>query len=114
MIVMKPWHFSLSTDWNSCGSLLHVFKPTGPVELDVNILQSDPGCRVVVVDLGSVFKTREGDAVYRLEKADVMERNKWEMLIAMEFSSGLKGTVKTGAYRVTTKAKYKMKRNVAG
>lgn len=83
----------------------------GPVELDVNILQSDPGCRVVVVDLGSVFKTREGDAVYRLEKADVMERNKWEMLIAMEFSSGLKGTVKTGAYRVTTKAKYKIKRN---
>jgi len=59
-----------------------------------------------------VYKTREGDAVYRLEKADVMERNKWEMLIAMEFSSGLKGTVKTGAFRVTTKAKYKMKRNV--
>ena len=95
-------------------SLLHVFKPTGPVELDVNILQSDPGCRVVVVDLGSVFKTREGDAVYRLEKADVMERNKWEMLIAMEFSSGLKGIINSGAFRVTTKAKYKMKRNVGG
>ena len=93
---------------------IHVFEPTGPVELDVNILQSEPRCRVVVVDLGSVFKTREGDAVYRLEKADVMERNKWEMLIAMEFSSGLKGTVKSEAFRVTTKAKYKMKRNDGG
>jgi len=59
-----------------------------------------------------VFKTREGDAVYRLEKADVMERNKWEMLIAMEFRSGLKGIVKTGAFRVTTKVKYKIKKNV--
>ena len=94
--------------------MILVFEPTGPVELDVNILQSDPRCRVVVVDLGSVFKTREGDAVYRLEKADIMERNKWEMLIAMEFSSGLKGTINSGAFRVTTKAKYKMKSNVGG
>ena len=43
-----------------------------------------------------------------------MERNKWEMLIAMEFSSGLKGIINLGAFRVTTKAKYKMKRNVGG
>jgi len=57
-----------------------------------------------------VFKTRGDDEVYRLEKADVMERNKWEMLIAMEFSSGLKGNVKSEAFRVTTKAKYKVKR----
>ena len=61
-----------------------------------------------------MFKTREGDEVYRLEKADVVERNKWEMIIVMEFSSGLKGTVKTGAFRVTTKAKYKVKKNVEG
>ena len=94
--------------------MLHVFDPTGPVELDVNIRQSDPRCRGVVVDLGSVFKTREGDAVYRLEKADVMERNKWEMLIALEFSSGLKGIINSGAFRVTTKAKNKLKRSVRG
>ena len=61
-----------------------------------------------------MFKTREGDAVYRLEKADVMERNKWEMLIALEFSSGLKGIINSGAFRVPTKAKNKMKRNVGG
>ncbi|XP_078376309.1 uncharacterized protein LOC144659684 isoform X2 [Oculina patagonica] len=82
----------------------------GPVELDVNIVQSDPRCRVVTVDLGSVCKTREGDPVYWLEKAEVMQRNKWEMIIAMEFSSGLKGSVKSEAFRVTTKASYKMKR----
>ncbi|KAL9987265.1 hypothetical protein ACROYT_G001543 [Oculina patagonica] len=83
----------------------------GPVELDVNTLQSDQRCRVVTVDLGSVYKTQEGDPVYWLEKAEVMQRNKWEMIIAMEFSSGLKGSVKSEAFRVTTKASYKMRRN---
>jgi len=83
----------------------------GPVELEVKTLQSDARCRVVIVDLGSVYKTQEGDPVYWLEKAEVMQRNKWEMVIAMEFSSGLKGCVKSDAFRVTTKASYKMKRN---
>ena len=63
------------------------------------------------MDLGSVYKTQEGDPVYWLEKAEVMQRNKWEMVIAMEFSSGLKGTVTSEAFRVTTKASYKMRRN---
>jgi len=83
----------------------------GPVELEVKTLQSDARFRVVIVDLGSVYKTQEGDPVYWLEKAEVMQRNKWEMVIAMEFSSGLKGSVKSEAFRVTTKASYKMKRN---
>ena len=90
---------------------MHFFEPLGPVELEVNTVQSDPRCRVVTVDLGSVYNTREGNPVYCLEKADVMQRNKWEMVIAMEFSSGLKGTVKSEAFRVTTKASYKMRRN---
>jgi len=83
----------------------------GPVELEVKTLQSDARCRVVIVDLGSVYKTQEGDPVYWLEKAEVMQRNKWEMVIAMEFSSGFKGTVTSEAFRVTTKASYKMRRN---
>lgn len=83
----------------------------GPVELDVNILQNDLRCRVVSVDLGSVYKTQEGDPVYWLEKAEVMQRNIWEMVVAMEFSSGLKGTVTSEAFRVTTKASYKMRRS---
>ena len=58
-----------------------------------------------------MYKTQEGDPVYWLEKAEVMQRNKWEMVIAMEFSSGLKGSVKSEPFRVTTKASYKMKRN---
>lgn len=58
-----------------------------------------------------MYKTQEGDPVYWLEKAEVMQRNKWEMVIVMEFSSGLKGSVKSEAFRVTTKASYKMIRN---
>ena len=92
-------------------NIIHVFKPIGPVELGVNILQNDLRCRIVSVDLGSVYKTQEGDPVYWLEKAEVMQRNKWEMVVAMEFSSGLKGAVTSEAFRVTTKASYKMRRN---
>lgn len=81
----------------------------GPVELDVNTLQKEARRRVATVDLGSVYKTEGGDPVYWLEKADVMQRNKWELIIAMEFSSGLTGEVTSKPFRVTTKAGYKIK-----
>ena len=87
-----------------------MFEHVGPVELEVNILQGDARCQIVTVDLGSVYKTQEGDPVYRLEKAEVIQRNKWELIIAMEFSSGLKGTVKSWPFQVTTKVSSKMKR----
>lgn len=82
----------------------------GPVELDVKVVQSEARFRVVVVDLGSVYKTQGGDPVYWLEKAEVIERNKWEMIIEMEFGSDLKETVKSEPFRVTTKASYKMRK----
>ena len=92
----------------------NIFEPVGPVELDVNILQGDARCQIVTVDLGSVCKTQEGDPVYWLEKADILQRNKWELIIAMEFSSGLKGTVKSRPFQVTTKVSSKMKRDGGG
>ncbi|PFX23607.1 hypothetical protein AWC38_SpisGene11837 [Stylophora pistillata] len=82
----------------------------GPVELDVKVVQSEARFRVVVVDLGSVYKTQGGDPVYWLEKAEVIERNKWEMIIEMEFGSDLKEAVKSEPFRVTTKASYKMRK----
>lgn len=87
---------------------------TGPVELEVHITQSEAKCHLATVDLGSVYKTHEGDSVYRLEKADVVHRNKWELVIAMEFKSGLRGVVKSRPFRVTTKASFKMKRDGVG
>ena len=72
--------------------------------------QSDARRRVVVVDLGSVYKTEDGDPVYWLEKADIMQRNQWELIIAVEFSSGLAGHLTTRPFRVTTKSGYKMRR----
>ena len=83
----------------------------GPVELDINTLQSGAKRRVVSIDLGSVYKTKDGDPVYWLEKADVMQRNKWEIIIVLEFSSGLSGNVTSKPFRVTTKAGYKTKHN---
>ena len=82
----------------------------GPVELDVKVVQSEARFRVVVVDLGSVYKTQGGDPVYWLEKAEVIERNKWEMIIEMELGSDLTETVKSEPFRVTTKASYKMRK----
>lgn len=89
--------------------IFDIFVFVGPVELDVKVVQSEARFRVVVVDLGSVYKTQGGDPVYWLEKAEVIERNKWEMMIEMEFGSDLKGTVKSEPFRVTTKASYKIK-----
>ena len=47
-------------------------------------------------------KTKDGNPVYWLEKADVMQRNKWELIIVMEFSSGLTGNVTSRPFRVTS------------
>ena len=91
-----------------------MFESVGPVELEVHITQSEAKCHLATVDLGSVYKTHEGDSVYRLEKADVVHRNKWELVMAMEFKSGLKGVVRSRPFRVTTKASFKMKRDGAG
>ena len=63
------------------------------------------------MDLGSVDKTEDGDPVYWLEKAEVMQRNQWELIIAVEFSSGLAGHVTSRPFRVTTKSGSKMRRN---
>jgi len=65
---------------------------------------------VVTVDLGSVYKTKNGHPVYWLEKADVMQRNKWQMIVSVEFSSGLTGNVTSRPFRVTAKASCKIKR----
>ena len=80
---------------------------TGPVELDVSSLQSETNRRVICVDLGSVFKKQRGDHFYRLEKADVTERNKWELTFTIELISGLTASANSRPFRVTTKANYK-------
>ena len=45
--------------------------------------------------------------MYRLEKADVMERNKWELIIMMGFHEGLVTTIKSKPFRITTRATQK-------
>ena len=80
---------------------------TGPVELDVSSLQSETNRRVFCVDLGSVYKKQRGDSFYRLEKADVAERNKWELTFTIELISGLTARANSRPFRVTTKANYK-------
>ena len=73
----------------------------------MNTLESNGGRRVVTVDLGSVNKTQDGYPVYWLEKGDILKRNTWELIIAMEFSSGLAGNVKSRPFRVTTTKCYR-------
>ena len=80
---------------------------TGPVELDVSSLQSETNRRVICVDLGSVYKKQRGDHFYWLEKADVAERNKWELTFTIELISGLTTSATSKPFRVTTKANYK-------
>ena len=80
---------------------------TGPVELKVSSLQSETNRRVICVDLGSIYKKQHVDDFYRLEKADVAERNKWELTFTIQLISGLTASASSRPFRVTTKSNYK-------
>ena len=80
---------------------------TGPVELEVSSLQSETNRRVICVDIGSIYKKQRGDHFYRLEKADVAERNKWELTFTIQLISGLTASANSRPFRVTTKSNYK-------
>ena len=96
---------SLHTD--SFMILFGLTPQTGPVELDVSTLQSETNRRVICVDLGSVYKKQAGDHFYWLEKADIAERNEWELTFTIELISGLKASATSRPFRVTTKSNYK-------
>ena len=80
---------------------------TGPVELEVSTLQSETNRRVFCVDLGSVYRKKLGVHFYWLEKADIAERNKWELTFTIELISGLTASATSRPFQVTTKAYYK-------
>lgn len=113
--------YNIPSDWRqieiSCllfgGCAANIFHSiafsTGPVELQVNVQQHDHSQMVLSVDLGSVYKTEDRNAVYRLEKADVLERNKWELIIMVGFHAGVVTTVKSKPFRITTRATQKSK-----
>ena len=92
---------------NTCSYLFNLALLTGPVELEVSTVQSEEKRRVTCVDLGSVYKKQDGDHVYWLERADVEERNKWELTITVELITGLTASVTSKPFRVTTKVNYK-------
>ncbi|CAH3021667.1 unnamed protein product [Porites evermanni] len=77
---------------------------TGPVELEVDVQHHSQSQTVVSVDLGSVHRTEEGFAVYRLDKSDIVERNKWELVIMIGFHTGIIAAFKSKPFRITTRA----------
>ncbi|KAM7442597.1 hypothetical protein ABFA07_008530 [Porites harrisoni] len=83
----------------------------GAVELEVHTLQSDGERRVVIVDLSSA--TKDGYRVYCLETGDILERNKWELVIKTELSSGFTGQVHSRPFLVTTPQCYNKRRDEA-
>ena len=82
--------------------------PVVPVELGVDVLRSEPRVRFVTIDLASVYKIANADPVYWLVKAGVLQRNNWQLIISVDFTSGLAGSVTS--FRVTTEANSKTKR----
>lgn len=82
--------------------------PVVPVELGGDVLRSEPRVRFVTIDLGSVYKIANADPVYWLVKAGVLQRNNWQLIISVDFTSGLAGSVTS--FRVTTEANSKTKR----
>lgn len=64
---------------------------------------------VVLVDLGLVYRIDDGNVVYWLEKVDVLERNKWELIIMMGFYIGVVIIVKLKFFRIIIRVSYKIK-----
>lgn len=64
---------------------------------------------VVLVDLGLVYRIDDGNVVYWLEKVDVLERNKWELIIMMGFYIGVVIIVKLKFFRIIVRVSYKIK-----
>ena len=81
------------------------------MELEVRMLRNDRERRVVIADLSSA--TKDGYRVYWLETGDILERNKWELVIKIELSSGLTGQVHSRPFLVTTR-QYHKKRHDEG
>ena len=76
----------------------------------MKIKQHELNRTIVTVDLDSVYKTEQGETVYWLEKAEVETRNKWELLLVLQFVNGLKGVIRSKPFRITTKASYKARK----
>lgn len=79
----------------------------GAVKLTVSVLEKEKKRQVISVDLGSVYMNQDGDNFYWLEKADVTERNKWEVTLKIDLVSGLTARATSRPFRVTTKVNYK-------
>lgn len=79
----------------------------GAVKLTVSVLEKEKKRQVISVDLGSVYMNQDGDNFYWLEKADVTERNKWEVTLKIDLVSGLTARATSRPFRVTTKVHYK-------
>ena len=77
---------------------------TGPVELKVTFDDHEPNRTHFSVDLDSVYKTPSGDLVYWLEKAEVEERNKWELIVTVEFIDGTEGHFTSRPFQIRTKS----------
>ena len=82
------------------------------MELEAISQQHDLNRTIVTVDLDSVYKTSQGEHVYWLEKAEVEQRNKWELLIALHFvPDGLVASIKSKSFRITTKSSHKARKD---
>ena len=77
---------------------------TGPVELKVIFDDHEPNRTHFSVDLDSVYKTPSGDLIYWLEKAEVEERNIWELIITIEFIDGTEGHFTSRPFQIRTKS----------
>lgn len=82
---------------------------TGLVELRVKLQHHDQLQTVLSVDLGSVHRAHEGNTDYRLDKADITQRNNWELVIMVGLHTGVISTVKSKPFRITTRSIQKAK-----
>ncbi|EDO31184.1 predicted protein [Nematostella vectensis] len=75
----------------------------GAVELSVQINNHEMHKTELCVNLDSVYKTPSGSFIYWLDRVEVEDRNRWELVIFVEFIDGTNCSFQSNAFRIRTK-----------
>ena len=82
-------------------SSFHIF--TGPAELRANLHYHDKSQTVLSVDLSTFHAEQEANTACRQGSADILEANRWELVIIVSLRTGDISTIKSKPFRISTR-----------
>ncbi|XP_068694132.1 uncharacterized protein [Montipora foliosa] len=76
---------------------------TGPAELRANLHSHDKSQTVLSVDLSTFHAEQEANAACRQGSVDILEANRWELVIIVSLRTGDISTIKSKPFRISTR-----------